>query len=188
MFNKTYELFIFGMNFANGFLSGNNNARKADRNIKEKTTMLVKDALQNQTMCTPDTNLQEVVQIMNQNNLYMIPVVESLVHKNPIGVVTEKSICRRSIAEGLNPLKLNAGRVMNGNYKTISPDADLESCRLIMQSSKIRYLVVTDDNNVCRGLITYDEIERLLNRRQAVLPCNNIAVQSEPITFYDRIF
>jgi CBS domain-containing protein len=150
--------------------------------------MLVKDALQNQLMCTPDANLEDVVQIMNQNDCYIIPVVESLIHKNPIGVVTEKSICRRSIAKGLNPLKLNAGRVMNCDYKTISPDANLGRCRDAMRAANVRYLVVVDENNVCRGLIAKDEVERLLNQPRVFFTHNKIPLQTKTISYYDRIF
>lgn len=150
--------------------------------------MLVKDVLQNQLMCTPDANLQDVVQTMDQNDFYIIPVVESLIHKNPIGVVTEKSICRRSIAEGLNPLKLNAGRVMNGDYIAISPDANLEQCRDAMRAAQACYLVVVDENNVCRGLITKDEVERILTQPRVIFTPDKIPLQTKTISYYDRIF
>lgn len=150
--------------------------------------MLVKDILQSPIMITSDTYLQEVVQTMTQNNIFAIPVVESLVHKNPIGVVTEKSICRRSIAEGLNPLKLTAGRVLNSNYKIVTPNTSLENCHRIMQSCKVRYLVVTDENNVCSGIVTVDEISQNLNNRQAFLPLDRMANQREQIEQLDRIF
>ncbi len=150
--------------------------------------MLVKDILQSPIMITSDTYLQEVVQTMTKNNLFAIPVVESLVHKNPIGVVTEKSICRRSIAEGLNPLNLTAGRVMNSNYKIVTPNTSLENCHRIMQSCKVRYLLVTDENNVCCGIVTGDEISRNLSNQQVFLPLDRMANQREQIEHLDRIF
>lgn len=151
--------------------------------------MIIKEILPpNPIMCTPDTYLQEVVRTMSQNNLFSIPVVESLVHKNPIGVVTEKSICRRSIAEGLNPLNLTAGRVMNSNYKVVTPNTSLENCHRIMESCKVRYLVVTDENNVCCGIITFDEIYRKINNQQSFLSLDRIENHHEQISNIDRIF
>src|SRR5215204_1221992 len=137
-------------------------------------------------LCDADTHLQEVTQTMTQNNLFCIPVVESRIHKNPIGVVTEKNICRRSIAEGLNPLKLKAGRVMNSHYRTISPDTSLEDCYQIMESCKARYLVVTDENNVCCGIVTFDEVFRKVNNQQSFLPLDRSANHREQISNIDR--
>ena len=150
--------------------------------------MLVKDILQTPIMCTPDKYIQEVVELMTQNNVFYIPVVESLAHKNPIGVVTEKSICRRSIAQGLNPLNMTADRVMNSNYKIVTPNTSLENCRRIMQSCKVRYLLVTDENNVCCGIVTLDDILEKLNNREEYLPLNEISNQRGQLFNLDRIF
>lgn len=151
--------------------------------------MLVKEILPpNPIVCTSDTHLQEVAQMMTQNNLFCIAVVESLVHKNPIGVVTEQSICRRAIAEGLNPLKLTAGRVMNGNYKIVTPNSSLENCHRIMDSYNVRYLVVVDENNVCRGIVTLDEVYKKINKQESFFPLNKIADYRQQIPNFDRIF
>ena len=151
--------------------------------------MIIKKILPpNPIVCTADTYLQKVVQTMMRNNLFCIPVVESLVHKNTIGVVTEKSICRRSIAEGLNPLKLTAERVMNSDYKKVTPSASLENCHRIMQSCNVRYLVVADENNVCRGIITFDEIYKKINKPESFFPLNKFANYPEQIPNADRIF
>jgi CBS domain-containing protein len=151
--------------------------------------MIIKEILPpNPVVCTADTYLQEVVQTMTRNNLFCIPVVESLVHKNPIGVVTEKSICRRSIAEGLNPLKLTAGRVMNSDYRKVTPGASLENCHRIMESCNLRYLVVADENNVCRGIITFDEIYKKITKPNSFFPLNKFSNYPEQIPNVDRIF
>ena len=142
----------------------------------------------NPVLCTADTHLQEVAQTMTQNKLFYIPVVESLIHKNPIGVVTERSICRRSIAEGLNPLKLTAGRVMNSNYKIVSPSASLENCYRMMESCNVRYLVVADENNVCRGIATFDEVYKKINKQESFFPLNELASYREQFPNVDRIF
>ena len=139
-------------------------------------------------VCDADTYLQEVTQTMTQNNLFCIPVVESRIHKNPIGVVTEKNICRRSIAEGLNPLKLTAGQVMNSHYRTVSPDTSLEDCCRIMESCEARYLVVTDEDNACCGVVTFNEVSQRISNQQSFLPLDGSANHREQISDTDRIF
>lgn len=139
-------------------------------------------------ICSTETHLQEVARIMTQNNLFCLPVVESLAHKNPIGIITEKSICRRSIAEGLNPLRLTAGRAMSGNFKTVSPETSLEDCDRIMKSCKVRYLLVTDQNNVCYGLITDEDVSRNLNSSRSYIFNDHYRSYFEQASNYDRIF
>lgn len=151
--------------------------------------MIVNEILPpNPIVCVAETYLQEVAQMMTRNNLFCIPVVESLIHKNPIGVVTEKSICRRAIAEGLNPLKLTAGRVMNSNYKKVMPAADLENCYRIMEFYAVRYLVVADENNVCRGIVTLEEIYKKINKRELFFPPDKLADYRQHNPNFDRIF
>lgn len=151
--------------------------------------MKVKEILPlNPILCTADTYLQEVTQTMTQNNLFYIPVVESFIHKNPIGVVTERSICRRSIAEGLNPLRLTADRVMNSNYKIVTPNTSLENCFRIMKSCQVRYLVVTDENNVCLGIVTFDEVSKMINKNEPFLALHEFSNRLEQISAVDRIF
>lgn len=153
--------------------------------------MKVKEVLSAEpVICSSETYLQEVVQTMNQNNLSCLPVVESMAHKNPIGVITEKSICRRSIAEGLNPLRLTAGRVMNSNFKTVSPETSLEDCYRIIKSCKVRYLVVTDENNVCHGLITEDDVLGKLTPQTPFFVNGEFSSYNKikQIAGYDRIF
>lgn len=151
--------------------------------------MIVKEILPlDPILCTADTHLPELVQIMSQNNVFCVPVVESIIHKNPIGVVTERSICRRSIAEGVNPLKLSAGRVMNGNYKVVAPSMSLENCQLIMQSYNTHYLVVTDENNICRGVVTLDDVFRRTEKHKTFFTLNKIADFHQKFPSFDRIF
>lgn len=151
--------------------------------------MNVKEILPlNPILCTVDTHLPDLVHIMSQNNVFCVPVVESIIHKNPIGVVTERSICRRSIAEGFNPLKLSVGRVMNGNYKVVAPSMSLENCQQIMQLYNISYLVVADENNVCCGAITFDDIFRVIKKREPFFSPTKIADYHQHFQSFDRIF
>lgn len=150
--------------------------------------MQVRNILRNQAMCTPETNIQKVVKLMIENNSYSIPVVESLAHKNPIGVITEKSICRRSIGEGLNPLKMNAGRAMNCDYRKVSPDTSLDDCIGIMESNRIEYILVCDEDNVCCGLVTYDEIKNHLTDHKTFQLFENKTKQAEIFSFSGQLF
>ena len=50
--------------------------------------------------CSPDTKVQEVAKMMLEHDCGVIPVVESSGSKRPIGVVTDRDIAARVVAEG----------------------------------------------------------------------------------------
>ncbi|MEO6588249.1 MAG: CBS domain-containing protein [Pyrinomonadaceae bacterium] len=121
--------------------------------------MLVKElVLAKPTFCLVDDYLQQTAQIMADNDLMCVPVVESLAHKNVIGVITDKEICRGVVAAGLKPSNTSVGRVMNSRFFTVDLDTDTENCSRIMKENKISFLFVIDENNSCTGIITEDDI------------------------------
>ena len=58
--------------------------------------------------CTPDTRLQEVAKMMVDNDCGCIPVVDDEGSKMPVGMITDRDITCRVVANGQNPLDLTA--------------------------------------------------------------------------------
>lgn len=151
--------------------------------------MLIREILpKNPILCTADAPLPEVVRLMMENNCPCVPIVESNVHKNPIGVVTEHDICLKSIAVGINPLRVTAGRVMNGYFETVSPETDLKECFSLMKKKNLRYLIIADENNVCCGTVNYDDVARFINKSEVSLSLESFSNQAIQINYLDRIF
>ena len=109
--------------------------------------------------CTSDTPLPKLFQIMVKNNCSCVAIVESLAHKNIIGVVTEHDICLKTIADGLNPQRISAGRVMNGNISTVSENTTTAECSEIFKRNNVERLFVIDDNGAFCGIITENDLQ-----------------------------
>lgn len=121
--------------------------------------MLVKELLSAPPIvCQIDDYLQKTAQIIAENDLACIPVVESLAHKNLIGVITEKDICRQAVAAGLDPSKTKVGRIMSCRFLTVDAETDVEECCRIMEESKLDQVFVTDENNACLGVISKEDL------------------------------
>jgi CBS domain-containing protein len=121
--------------------------------------MLVKDLpLAEPIICTIDDNLSEIARKMAENDLVCVPVVESLTHKSLLGAITDKDICRRAVANGLDPAKTKAGRVMSIRFFTVAADAEIEECYRKLKDSGLEYLFVTDENNSCLGVLTEKDL------------------------------
>lgn len=108
--------------------------------------------------CTADSSLAELFNKMTELNCRCMPIVESPVHKNIIGAVTEHDICLKIITGGLNPQRTSAGRVMNCEFTTVSGEESLEHCAELLRLTPSGRLFVVDDNGAFIGVLTENEI------------------------------
>ena len=107
---------------------------------------------------TPDTSLQVIAQMMVENDCGCIPIVESNDTKSPIGMITDRDIVIRTIAENRNPMDLQAEDIMTGGIVTVSPDTDVEECCNLMESKQIRRVAVVDNNGALCGMVAQADI------------------------------
>ena len=108
--------------------------------------------------CTAETSLPEVARMMVDRDCGEIPVVENSSSKVPIGVVTDRDIVCRTVANGLNPLDLTAADCMSKPTVTVTPEMSLEECCRIMEDKLIRRAPVVDDRGSCVGIIALADI------------------------------
>lgn len=120
-------------------------------------------------ICTPLMRLSEVSSIMLKDNCGFLPVVGSLERLNPIGVITDRDIVCRSIAKGLNPMNLQVRDVMSNECFTLDSGATLAQASKLMDSKKVRRLVLTDKDGKCCGVISKADLaDYSLKRPKAV--------------------
>src|SRR6266545_4056529 len=94
-----------------------------------RTIMQVKDIMtRGPACCTPDTNLQEVVRMMVERDCGGIPVVDERQNMKPVGIVTDRDICCRTVGEGKNPLEMTASDGMSSPCVPVTPDMSVEDC------------------------------------------------------------
>ena len=123
--------------------------------------MQVKEVMTaNPACCTPDTPLPEVAKLMVDNDCGEIPVVENKGSKIPIGVVTDRDIVCRTVAENKNPLELTAADAMSRPIVTVNPDISVEECCRIMEEKQIRRVPVVDGNGALCGIVALADLAR----------------------------
>ena len=108
--------------------------------------------------CTPDTSLQEVAKMMVDNDCGCIPVVDDEGSKMPVGMITDRDITCRVVANGQNPLDLTAQDAMTTTVVSVTRDTSLEDCCNLMEESQIRRVVVVDETGACCGIIAQADI------------------------------
>lgn len=123
--------------------------------------MQVKDVMTaDPACCTPETPLTEVARMMVDNDCGEIPVVEAQGSKKPVGVVTDRDIVIRTIAENINPLELTAADCMTTPVVTVLADLPAEECCRTMEEKQIRRVPVVHDNGDIIGIVALADVAR----------------------------
>jgi CBS domain-containing protein len=117
--------------------------------------------------CTADTKLTAVARMMIDHDCGEIPVLDNQSSKVPIGVVTDRDIVCRTVANGLNPLELTAADCMTKPIVTVTPDMSVDECCRIMEDRRIRRIPVVDDRGSCCGIVALADIALQTGKRVA---------------------
>ena len=121
--------------------------------------MLVREIMTTSAACcTPETSLKDVAKMMVDNDCGCIPIVENNNTKIPVGVITDRDITCRIVAEGKNPLDLTAGDAMTASVVAVMPDTTLEDCCNLMDEKQIRRIAVVDEKGACCGILAQADI------------------------------
>lgn len=106
--------------------------------------------------CSPTTTLDDVAKLMAQNDCGEIPVVDPA--DQIVGVVTDRDIVCRVVAEGKNPIAYTAETCMSSPVVTVRSDSPLEEVVSTMEKHQIRRVPVVDERESCVGIISQADI------------------------------
>ena len=109
-------------------------------------------------MCSPDTPLQDVARMMVDNDCGCIPVVEVDGARVPVGVITDRDIASRVVAEGRDARSLSAGDAMTRPAISVARDASLDDCLRAMSEHQVRRVVVVDADGSCCGIVAQADV------------------------------
>jgi len=117
-------------------------------------------------VCGPDTPLEEVARTMVGRDCGAIPVV-SQDSREVAGIITDRDMVVRAVAEGRNPLSLTASSCMTSPVFTIREDASLDDCTDLMESKKVRRVPVVSATGALVGIVAQADIARHASRKEA---------------------
>jgi CBS domain-containing protein len=113
---------------------------------------------QNPVCCTPNSTLQDVARMMQDNDCGCIPVVNSLTEKKPIGTITDRDITIRTVGANHNPIGMKASDIMTTNIATVKPQMSVEECFDVMEDREIRRVLVVDEQGKCCGIVAQADV------------------------------
>lgn len=121
--------------------------------------MKVKDLMSKEPeLATPDMNLTKIAKMMADQNVGSIPVVVSRENLKVVGMVTDRDITTRAVAEGRDPLMMTAREVMSTPVVTVRMDDDIKEVAHLMEKNMVRRLPVVDDEGFVCGMVAQADI------------------------------
>jgi CBS domain-containing protein len=118
--------------------------------------MKVKDAMhQGCEWVSPDTKVTEIAQRMRKSDIGSVPVGEN---DKLVGMVTDRDICCKGVANGRDVEKLTARDVMTTGIVWCRDSDDVQDAADLMESRQIRRLPVIDKNKRMIGMLSLGDI------------------------------
>ena len=102
----------------------------------------------------PSESVQAAARLMNERKIGGLVVTAE---GSMVGIVTERDVMRRVVAEPRDSAATTVREVMTSPVATCRPDTSLQECIGVMTGDRIRHLPVVDDEGVC-GIITQGDI------------------------------
>jgi CBS domain-containing protein len=110
----------------------------------------------NPVSSTPSNTVREAAQLMRDHDCGCIPVVEGE-SKRMVGVVTDRDIACRCVAEGKTP-DTPIREIMTTKPQCCHPEDDVAAVEQIMIEAQVRRVPVVDAKNCCVGMIAQADI------------------------------
>jgi CBS domain-containing protein len=106
--------------------------------------------------CEPNAVVTDAARLMAKEDVGPIPVVED---GRIVGLVTDRDIVVRVIAEGKDPKATTVGEIASKDLVTVSPEEDLDQALQMMAERQVRRLPVVDGHRLV-GIVAQADIAR----------------------------
>lgn len=133
--------------------------RKPESKDNKKIVMIKAEDVMTKEVVVLNINLtvKKAAEIMSKTGASSVIITENDKIK---GILTERDILKRIVAEGRNSRKTKVKDIMSKPLVTIRPKMDLEKAARLMFERKIKILPVMDENRLV-GLISLQDICRI---------------------------
>jgi CBS domain-containing protein len=118
--------------------------------------VLVKDIMMRKvSVIEPGARLALAACMMRDQDVGCLPVIEG---GRLVGMITDRDIVVRGVAEGLNPHRAMVREAMSANAIACSAQHTVEQARALMAANLIKHLPVLDEGERLVGLVALQDI------------------------------
>ena len=110
--------------------------------------------------CQPADTAARVAQVMKALDVGPIPIVENARTKKLVGLVTDRDLALKVVAEERHPLAVKIEDVMTRDLVTCSADDELNKAMKLMAKHQLRRIPVVDNDGAIIGIIAQADVAR----------------------------
>jgi CBS domain-containing protein len=118
---------------------------------------------------SPRETIRAVAQRMAEFDVGTLVVLEGSRGSRAVGLVTDRDIALRCVAQRLDPDTTPVSAIMSSPVHTVSDDTPIEEALAKMAGAGARRLVVTAEGDRMAGILTLDDVLDLLVRETAAI-------------------
>jgi CBS domain-containing protein len=112
----------------------------------------------NPVCCLPNDSVGQAARVMRREHIGPVPVVSDERTKEIIGIVTDRDLAIKVVAESRDPNRTTVGDVMTHTIVVCREDDDLTSAIAAMEEYQIRRIPVIDRGGHLVGIISQADI------------------------------
>lgn len=117
---------------------------------------------ENPRTVSPDLPVAEAARLMRSEDVGSLPVLEN---ERVVGVVTDRDMVTRLVAEGKDAETTSVGGILSGDPVTVTPDQDLDEALRLMRRHQVRRLPVVEDGRLV-GVLAQPDVARVASEEE----------------------
>ena len=118
----------------------------------------------NLVCCLPSDMVIKAAELMKSENIGSIPVIENEQNGKLVGIVTDRDLALRIVAEGRDAKSTKVETVMTRRVVTCLADDDLQKALDAMAEHRFRRIPVVDNDNKVVGIIAQADVATRVDR------------------------
>jgi CBS domain-containing protein len=116
----------------------------------------IRDVMTANPECVSEKDsLRDVARIMKNKDTGVVPVVNG---RKIVGLITDRDIVVRGLAEGKNLENASVSELMTKQVRTVRDDASVNDALELMNSAEVRRVAVVNSNDELVGIVSLGDI------------------------------
>ena len=146
--------------------------------------MTLKDIMTpNPSCCVPGDSVAIAAQIMRRNDVGPVLVVSDQRDNRLVGILTDRDLALKIIADGRDPHTTRVDEVMSLNPVCCREDDSTDQALRLMSENQVRRIPIVDESNRLRGIVAQADLARNVDEEDVGRTVEQI---SEPYPSYGR--
>ena len=117
--------------------------------------------------CLPSDSVMKAAQLMKSEDVGPIPIVDDKDDMKLTGIVTDRDLAIKVVAEARDPRTTQIEEVMSEGLVTCRENDDVQSVLKLMQDNQVRRIPVVDKNDHLVGIIAQAGVATRLGEPRA---------------------